>query len=79
MSGVAITVLDHDRSIVVAHAGLGQRECGRAEGALGRNPADQPLGAAAAGAVIHLMLTIYDVIAASGRIVPHLQVTESRN
>src|SRR3954469_19514653 len=36
------------------HAGLGQRQSGAAEGAFGREPADMPVGAAAAGAPVHL-------------------------
>ena len=74
-----VAVLDDDRRIVVAHAGFGQRKGSGAEGALSRHPANQPLSAAAPWAMIHLMLTINDVISASRRVVPHLKVTKRWN
>jgi len=74
-----VLVLDDYRSIVVPHARLGQGESRRAEGAFGGHAADQPLGAAAAGAVVHLMLAVDNMVTASGRVVPHLEVTKGRD
>ena len=53
-------------AVVRAHAGLGQRQGRRAEGAFGGHPADQPVGPAAAGAMVDLMLAVDRVIAPPG-------------
>src|SRR5207342_3841074 len=71
-----IAVLNDNRPIMMAHAGLGQREGRRAEGAFSRHPSDQPLGPAAARAMIHFMLAIDDVVSAPGRVMFHLQVAQ---
>ena len=77
--GHPVSVLDDDRPVVMAHAGLGQRKGSRAKGAFGRHAADQPLGPAAARAVIHLMLAIDNMIAAKRRIMGHAQIAQRRN
>jgi hypothetical protein len=74
-----ISVLNDNRTIVMAHTGLGQRQRRCAEGAFGRHPANQPLGPAAAQAMIHFMLAIDDVVSAPGRIMSHLQVAQCGN
>ena len=79
MSGVAVAMLDDHGPRVMAHACLGQRKGGRAEGAFGRHPADQPLGAPASGTVIDLMLPIHGMISAACGIVPHVQIAERWN
>ena len=60
---VAVLVLDDHRAVVRAHARFGQRQRGRAEGAFGRHPADDPVGPPAAGAMVDLMLAVDGVIA----------------
>src|SRR4051812_1684833 len=52
-----------------ARGSRGEWERRRAEAAFGRHPADIPVGPAAAGAVVHLVLVIDDAIAAVARIV----------
>ena len=79
MARIAIAVLDDHRSRVMAHAGLGQRKGGRAEGAFGRHPPDQPLGAPASGTMIDLMLPIHGMISAACGIMPHVQIAERWN
>ena len=79
MARIAIAVLDDHRPGVMAHAGLGQREGSRAEGAFGRHPPDQPLGAPASGTMIDLMLPIHGMISAACGIMPHVQIAERWN
>src|SRR5213076_966102 len=61
--GVTVLVLDDHRPVVRAHARLGEGKRGRAKGALRRHPADDPVGPAAAWAVIDFVLAIDSVIA----------------
>ena len=78
--GAVLVAMGDDRGAGVrAHACLGERQRRRAECALGRHPANQPVSPTAAGAMIDLMLAIHDVITATSGIVRHAQVAESRD
>src|SRR3954470_7643852 len=57
----------HDRA-AGDHRRVLERQCGGAEGAFGHRAADIPMGAAAAGAIIGLVLPIDDMIAALVRL-----------
>ena len=78
VSLIAVAVLDHRRSAVVAGARLSQGKRGGAKGTLRRNPTDQPVGSSATGAMVDLMLTIDRMIAASLGIVLQSKLAEGR-
>src|SRR5690242_476510 len=60
---VAVLVLDHDRAVVRPHACFGKRQGSRAKRAFGRDASDEPMGAAAAGAMVDFVLAVDGVIA----------------
>lgn len=72
-------MMDHRRTAMRAHARLGQWKSRRAERALGRHAADEPVRPAAAGAMIDFLFAVNGVIAAALRVVSHLQIAECRN
>ena len=79
VSPLLITMADHGRAGVRAHACFGQWQRRRTESAFGRHSSDQPMGAAATGAMIDLMLAIHCVITTTSGIVRHAQVAECRD
>lgn len=73
-----VAMMDNRRAAVRAHAGLGQRERRRAEGAFRGNAANDPVRTPATRAVIHFMFSVHGMVAAAGGIVRHAQIAKCR-